>query len=119
MPAMTTPSASPSGEIRSQLEADFRRRVQLLYRSLQITPPYHSVEKASLALGDALKSLPEPELRAAAADAAAVDNLFKQVFVDSGLAKKHRGIIVKLLADKPDLLAPECRTFAEAFKSPP
>src|SRR5713101_6241557 len=34
----TTPSLSPS-ELRTRLEADFRQRVTLLYRSLQITPP--------------------------------------------------------------------------------
>ena len=115
MPAMTTPLS----EIRSRLEADFRRRVQLLYRSLQITPPYHSVEKASLALGDRLKSLPEAELRSASADPEAVNRLFTQVFVESGLANKNRGIIVKLLADRPDRLAPECRPFADAFTAPP
>src|SRR5205809_6803412 len=40
-----TPSLPPS-ELRSRLEADFRQRVTLLYRSVQITPPYHSVGKA-------------------------------------------------------------------------
>src|SRR5437016_13847270 len=106
---MASPLADPISQIRSRLEADFRRRVQLLYRSLQITPPYHSVEKASLALADRLKSLPEADLRAASVDPAAVDRLFAQVFVGSSLAKKNRGIIVKLLAERPDLLPPECR----------
>lgn len=114
--AMTSPSAASAGEIRSRLEADFRHRVTLFYRSLQITPPYHSVEKALLSLRDALKNLPETELRAAAADASPLDALFAQVFIESGLAKKNRGIITKLLADRPDLLAPECQPFAEAFR---
>lgn len=113
---MTSPSAASAGEIRSRLEADFRRRVTLFYRSLQITPPYHSVEKALLSLRDALKNLPETELRAAAADASPLDAIFAQVFIESGLAKKNRGIITKLLADRPDLLAPECQPFAEAFR---
>ncbi len=113
---MTSPPAASAGEIRSRLEADFRHRVTLFYRSLQITPPYHSVEKALLSLRDALKNLPETELRAAAADASPLDAIFAQVFIESGLAKKNRGIITKLLADRPDLLAPECQPFAEAFR---
>ena len=101
----TMPSRSPS-ELRSRLEAEFRDRVTLLYRSLQITPPYHSVEKAVLAL------------RATATELASRNALFTQVFVVSGLAKKNRGIIRKLLADRPELLTPECQPFADAFKEP-
>src|SRR5207237_1272956 len=51
MPAMPVPS---SAEIRSLIEATFRERLGLFYRSLQITPPYHSVEKAVLGLREAL-----------------------------------------------------------------
>ena len=115
---MTSPSATSASEIRSRLEADFRHRVTVFYRSLQITPPYHSVEKALLSLREALTSLPETDFRAAAADPAPLNALFAHVFTESGLAKKSRGIITKLLADRPDLLAPECRLFAEAFKAP-
>ena len=111
----TTPSLTPS-ELRSRLEADFRQRVTLLYRCLQITPPYHTVEKAVLGLRDTLKALEEPVLRATASDPASLDALFTQAFIDSGLAKKNRGIIRKLLADRPDLLSPECRPFADAFR---
>lgn len=113
---MASPSAASAGEIRSRLEADFRRRLTLFYRSLQITPPYHSVEKSMLALRETLKNLPEADLRAAAADALPLDALFAHVFIESGLANKSRGIITKLLADRPDLPAPECRPFAEAFR---
>ena len=113
---MASPSAASAGELRSQMEADFRRRVTLFYRSLQITPPYHSVEKSMLALRDRLKALPEPDLRAAAADPSPLDALFAHVFIESGLANKSRGIITKLLADRPDLLAPECEPFGDAFR---
>jgi len=109
------PPAS-TGAIRSRLEEGFRHRVTLLYRSLQITPPYHSVEKAILTLRDRLLSMPEPELRATADDSASLNSLFTQVFIDSGLAKKNRGIISKLLADRPGLCPPECAPFADAFK---
>ena len=113
---MPSPSAASAGEIRSRLEADFRHRVTLFYRSLQITPPYHSVEKTMLALRETLKNLPEPDLRAAAADPVPLDTLFAHVFNESGLATKSRGIITKLLTDRPDLLAPECQPFAGAFR---
>ena len=110
-----TPSLTQS-ELRSRLEADFRQRVTLLYRCLQITLPYHTVEKAVLDLRDTLKALQEPVLRATASDPASLDALFTQAFIDSGLAKKNRGIISKLLADRPDLLTAECRPFADAFR---
>ena len=113
---MTSPPVASASEIRSRLEADFRHRVTLFYRSLQITPPYHSVEKAMLALRDTLKNLPESDLRAAATDPSSLNALFAQIFIDTGLAKKSRGIITKLLADRPDLLTPECRPFADAFR---
>ena len=116
---MTSPSAASASDIRSRLEADFRHRVTLFYRSLQITPPYHSVEKAMLALRETLKNLPEPDLRAAAADPSPLNTLFTHVFIESGLSRKSRGIIAKLLADRPDLLAPECRPFADAFTKGP
>lgn len=113
---MTNSSAASAGELRSRLEADFRRRVTLFYRSLQITPPYHSVEKAMLSLRDTLKNLPETELRAAAADPRPLAALFARIFIESGLATKSRGIIIKLLADRPDLLAPECEPFGDTFR---
>ena len=113
---MASLPAASAGEIRSRLEADFRHRVTVFYRSLQITPPYHSVEKALLSLRETLKTLPEADLRAAAAEPAPLDALFAQVFLESGLAKKSRGIIIKLLTDRPELLAPECRPFADAFR---
>ena len=113
---MPSPSAASAGEIRSRLETDFRLRVALFYRSLQITPPYHSVEKAMLVLRETLKNLPEADVRAAAADASPLDTLFAHVFIESGLATKSRGIITKLLADKPDVLPTECKPFGEAFR---
>jgi hypothetical protein len=111
----TTPSVT-AAEIRGRLEDDFGRRVALFYRALQITPPYHSVEKAKLAVHDALASLQEPVLQATAADPVSLGTLFTKAVIDSGLAKKHRGIITGLLADHPERLPPECQPFADAFR---
>ena len=87
----------------------------LFYRSLQITPPYHSVEKAKLALRERLMTLQLASLQTLAEDKDAMAALFRQVFIDSGLAKKHRGIIRNLLAGHPDRLPPECRGLADAY----
>jgi len=116
---MAGPPILSRSELRSLLEADFRNRVTLFYRALQITPPYHSVEKALLALRERLKTLPEADLRAADDEASVRDKIFSQIFTESGLAKKSRGIITALLAEHPERLAPECRPFAEAFTQAP
>jgi hypothetical protein len=103
-------------ELRSRLEADFRERLAVFYRALQITPPYHSVEKAILMVRDMLSNLPEPDLRVTSADPRTLGAFFSQAITDSGLSKKHRGIITGLLSAHPDRLPPECRPFGEAFR---
>jgi hypothetical protein len=107
--------ASSATEIRSSLEAAFRSRVGLFYRALHITPPYHSVEKATLTLREALAPLALSALDALAADQASMDALFTQIVRDSGLAKKHRGIIKGLLRNGSERLPPECQPFADAY----
>ena len=109
--------STSTGEIRSSLEAAFRDRIAIFYRALQVTPPYHSVEKATLALHDALAPLALAALQTLAADEAALRALFTQIVRDSGLARKHRGIIVGLLRDREDRLPAECRSLADAYRS--
>jgi hypothetical protein len=109
------PPATSAAEIRDRLEAAFQERTGLFYRSLRITPPYHSVEKARLALRGSLVNLPLPALQSLAEDENAIAALFKQTFIDSGLAKKHRGIITGLLAGNSERLPEECRALAEAY----
>ena len=106
-----------AGEIRSFLESAFRHRIALFYHALQVTPPYHSVEKAMLALRDRLAPISLPDLEALAADEASLGTFYSQIVRDSGLAKKHRGIIKGLLRDGPDRLPAECRSFADAYRS--
>src|SRR5213080_4748295 len=106
-----------AGVIRSSLESTFRHRIALFYRALQVTPPYHSVEKATLALRDALAALSLPALEALAADEVSLGTLYAQIVRDSGLARKHRGIIKGLLRDGPDRLPAECQSFADAYRT--
>ena len=115
LPSMESSTSTTGAEIRQRLEQTFQERTTLFYRSLQITPPYHSVEKAKLALRETLISLPSPHLQALADDERAMAALFTQVFIDSGLAKKHRGIIRGLLARNPERLPAECRSLADAY----
>jgi hypothetical protein len=106
-----------AAEIRSSLEEAFRSRIAFFYRALHITPPYHSVEKATLTLREALAPLALPALEALAADEASMRALFTQIVRESGLAKKHRGIIKGLLREGSDRLPPECQSFADAYRT--
>ena len=111
---MTSAAAT---EIRSSLEAVFRHRVAFFYQSLHITPPYHSVEKATLSLRESLAPLSLPALQALAGDDASMCALFTLIVRESGLSKKHRGIIKGLLREGSDRLPPECRPFADAYRT--
>lgn len=116
MPRMASTPLPTVVELRSRREADFRERLAAFYRALQITPPYHSVEKAVLMVREMLSNLSEPDLRATSADPIALGTFFTQAIKDSGLSKKHRGIITGLLTEHPDRLPPECRPFGDAFR---
>jgi hypothetical protein len=105
-----------AAEIRSSLEAAFRERVGGFYRSLQITPPYHSVEQAALALRDALAPLSLTALQALTANESELGRLFAQIVRESGLAKKHRKIIKGLLIGRLDRLPAACRPLADAYR---
>ena len=104
-------------EIRVSLEAVFRERIAIFYRALQITPPYHSVEKAILALRDVMSSFELPALQGLAADEASLAALFTRIVRDSGLAQKHRGIIQGILRNSEVQLPQECQSFADAYRS--
>ena len=113
---MASPSVSAT-EIRVSLEAVFRERIAIFYRALQVTPPYHSVEKAILALRDVMSALDLPALQGLRADEASLGALFAQIVRDSGLAQKHRGIIQGLLRNPQTQLPQECRSFADAYRN--
>jgi hypothetical protein len=113
---MAAPSVSAT-EIRVSLEAIFRERIAIFYRALQVTPPYHSVEKAILALREVMSALELPALQRLSVDEASLGALFTQIVSDSGLAQKHRGIIRGLLRNGQIELPQECRSFANAYRS--
>jgi hypothetical protein len=105
-----------AADARRRLETAFGQRLGIFYRALSITPPYHSVEKAKLLLRERLTPLTVPDLQGLLADDAAMSGLFGQIVGDSGLAKKHRGIVQALLAADPDRIPPECRALGDAYR---
>jgi hypothetical protein len=111
------PQSVSTTEIRVSLEAAFRERIAIFYRALQVTPPYHSVEKAILTLRDVVSALDLPALQALWVDEASLGTLFTRIVRDSGLAQKHRGIIQGLLRNRQIELPEECRSFADAYRS--
>ncbi len=113
---MASPSVSAT-EIRASLEAVFRERIAIFYRALQVTPPYHSVEKAILALREGMSALELPALQRLWVDEASLGALFARIVRDSGLAQKHRGIIQGLLRNRQIELPQECRSFEDAYRS--
>lgn len=81
------------------LREEFRRHLETFYAQLQLTPPYHSVEKAIGSLSDALKTMsPEDRARLLEDDALRWTQ-YQKAFVESGLSLKHRGIIAGLVRD--------------------
>lgn len=102
----------------STLRQAFRRHVETFYARLQLAPPYHSVEKAVTHLTSTLLAMSPEERARLAGDPAQQWPLFGRIFVESGLAQKHRGIIVGLVrAGQAGNLPPEYAHFLSAFRS--
>ena len=100
------------------LRDDFRSRLDVFYGRLKLAPPYHSVEKAIVHLTVALKVLAPEERQRIAADPSRQWALYRRAFVESGLNRKHRGIIAELVRSRQtgDLTS-EYDHFLDAFRS--
>jgi hypothetical protein len=103
---MMTPSDPSSVNPTQMLAEEFRRRLEFFYAGLKLAPPYESVEKAVRTLTTAVHALPKEEQEKIASDPALQWQHFGLAFERSGLAKKHRGIIVGLARDRAALLLP-------------
>ncbi len=74
---------------------EFRLNLEAFYTALRLAPPYHSVENTLSHLSSLLKTK-TAERRAQLLDNEALRRaLYLQALTDSGLHKKHRGIIAK------------------------
>ena len=96
------------------LRQDFRLHLEQFYSSLNLAPPYHSMEKALHHLSSSFKKKIADEQKVLVDDVTLKRKFFGQVFVESGLSKKHRGIIQGLVDSG---LSPELRTQYRHFIS--
>ncbi|MDT7042118.1 hypothetical protein [Candidatus Nitronereus thalassa] len=95
---------------------EFRQELELFYKHLQLAPPYDSVEKALICLSRRLSNQSTDEQDQMAHDQTFKWKLFQEAVVESGLHKKHRGIIVGLLRSQgPDFIPETQRYLQEPF----
>ena len=100
-----------------RLRQEFRGHLEEFYTHLNLAPPYHSIEKAVQHFSNTLRTRPEEFSRGLLQDASKKWNLFQEIFLASGLQKKHRGIIQQLAHSHHAALAdaPESRRFLQNF----
>lgn len=98
------------------LREDFRRHLEALYAELRLAPPYHSVEQAIGLLTTALRAMSQEEQRQVQDDPVRRWQLYLTAFVESGLNKKHRGIIADMVrSGRVPALPPTYRAFLDAI----
>ncbi len=78
------------------LLSEFRENLEAFYTELKLAQPYDSVEKTIRCYSDLLKTKTAEEHAQVLGDDALKWQLHVRAFVDSGLHKKHRGIITGL-----------------------
>jgi hypothetical protein len=100
------------------LREEFRSHLETFYARLKLAPPYESVEQAIRFLTTAVHGLPEPQKVRLAQEPALKWDHFQRAFANSGLAKKHRGIIAGFARNRQGLeLPPEYDHFLDLFMS--
>ncbi len=112
---------STKQDIVQVLRDDFRHRLGLFYHHLNLAQPYDTVEKAMARLTSQLSSLPAEERAQISSDPHRRWAVYRQVFTEAGLPRKHRGIIAGLIRSEqiPDSLKeyePWLDTFLEASR---
>ena len=100
-----------------RLRQEFRGQLEEFYTYLNLAPPYHSIEKAVQHFSNTLRTRPEEFSQGLLKDASNKWAVFQEIFLASGLQKKHRGIIEQLALSHYATLAdaPESRRFLENF----
>lgn len=101
---MTLPSAE---SFIQNIREEFRTHLENLYSHLHLAPPYHSIEKAIQLLANTLRTKPPEFHETLSADSHFKWEFFREMYMASGLNRKHRGIISHFikthsLADRPD-----------------
>jgi len=102
------------------LRDDFRRHLEVFYAGLKLAPPYHSVEKAIAALTGNLKAMTSDDRARVVEDPGRRWTEYRKAFVESGLHRKHHGIVVGLIRSKQTTgLPPEYSAWLEVYTDEP
>ena len=107
-----------SNEPIAFLQRDFRYHLDQFYTFLNLAPPYHSVEKAIRYLTTELRAKKQKEQQQIAENESIKWDFYGQVFINSGLNKKHRGIIQSLAqSHQPSEISTDHWYFLKFFSS--
>lgn len=97
---------------------EFRQNLEAFYAALKLAPPYDSVEKTIRCLSALFKTKTAEEQAQLLNNDALRGKLHVQAFIDSGLHKKHRGIITGLAGtDAIEQFPESLRYLLEPFRT--
>ena len=100
------------------LLSEFRQNLEAFYAELKLAPPYDSVEKTIRCLDTLFQTKTAEEQAQLLGDDSLRWELYVQAFMDSGLHKKHRGIITGLArTDAINQFPESLRYLLEPFRS--
>ena len=92
---------------------DFRHDLESFYQRLQLAPPYDSVEKALTCLATLVQTKTADEQQHIADNTIPKWELYQKAIIESGLYKKHRGIIAGLLRSQNMTDIPEVQRYLQ------
>ena len=99
-----------------KLVAEFRKNLESFYQRLQLAPPYHSIEEALSYLATRFQQHTPEEQYQITTDPDSKWKLFQEAIVESGLNRKHRGIISRILrSQNPETIPEDQRYLAQPF----
>lgn len=90
---LTNPSFTMSRDDCQPLLNEFRQHLEDFYAVLHLAPPYHSIEQAIACLSALTDTKTDDQRKQLLVNPILRRELYGQAFTDSGLHKKHRGII--------------------------
>ncbi|MCY4612868.1 MAG: hypothetical protein OXB94_04495 [Nitrospira sp.] len=100
------------------LLSEFRQNLEAFYAALKLAPPYDSVEKTIRRLSALFQTKTAEEQAQLLGDDSLRRELHVQAFMESGLHKKHRGIITGLARTEAfDQFPESVRYLLEPFRS--
>lgn len=103
---VTRPSTHPEACVQS-IREEFRTHLETLYSHLHLAPPYHSIEKAIQLLANTLRTKPPHFHNSLKTDANFKWNFFREIYLSSGLNRKHRGIISNFMKSQSSRNMPD------------